>query len=436
MLAQRIMTVYRNKMKLALEIFCPSAPMSDPKRFVGREEECLELSRAILAPGRHVVIYGDRGVGKTSAARLVTDSLRKKDKFRIIEYRCGERDNYTSISYKLLNKLGLIHSKKTKSESYEQTLSANVKAFFAKGGAESKRKKEEEFIQLINSELTPDFLVTKFFDKKAIFVIDEFDRIKDENTKLFIADTIKTLSDYKSTAKLIVCGVSNTAEGLFGKHESTIRNICPINIPYMSDSELRELIENGINELDIDFSESLTNMVINLSEGLPYFTHLLCEELTVNAISAKKTKLSISDLYSVMPKSTSRIHDIITTPYIMAINTPKSTGGEFFSPPVSIPRNVRKFVIHGVALSKIPSTENVSGIVTQLIKLSGTWMPDEYKDIDEMDIEVIVDEIIRLSGCLVRDANTIKFKTPFLKAYSMMKAIEEQGQIIINKLEN
>ncbi len=142
------MTLYRNKIKLALEIFCPSAPMSDPKRFVGREEECLELSRAILAPGRHVVIFGDRGVGKTSTTKLVTESLRKNDKYKIIEYGCGEKDNFISISYKLLHGLGLIHSKKAKSESYEHTISANIKALFAKGGAKAKRKKQDEFVQL------------------------------------------------------------------------------------------------------------------------------------------------------------------------------------------------------------------------------------------------------------------------------------------------
>ncbi len=204
----------------------------------------------------------------------------------------------------------------------------------------------------------------------------------------------------------------------------------------MSVPELRELIENGIKDLDIVFSESLINSVINLSEGLPYFTHLLCEELTVNAISAKKTKLRITDLVSVMSKASARIHDTITTPYTTAVNTPKTTGMEFLSLPINTPRDVRKFIIFSVALSKEPSAVKIADIANQLIKNSGTWMPDEYTNLDETDVEVIVDEINRLSGCLIGETNTIRFNTPFLKAYSMMKAIEEQGKIIISKLEN
>lgn len=145
------MAFYRqNKIKHALEVFCPSAPVTNPKRFVGREEECLQFRRAILAPGRHVVLFGGRGVGKTSTMKLVTSLLKKANGYEVIEYVCGERDDYFSIGYKLLLGLGENHSRK-RTESYEQTLGAGASAYFARGSARATRKRQEEVVQILTT---------------------------------------------------------------------------------------------------------------------------------------------------------------------------------------------------------------------------------------------------------------------------------------------
>ena len=402
------------------------------KRFVGREQECIQLSRAILAPSRHAVVFGDRGVGKTSTTKLVTESFRNSDNYKIIEYRCGGGDEYKSIVYKLLKELGLISVKRTKLESLEQSIKANLKVVFANGGAKSTRKKEDEIIQLVQSELTPDFLVSQLAQEKAILLIDEFDRVIDEHTKLFVADTIKILSDYKSASKMIICGVSNTAVDLFGKHESTVRNIWPIKIPYMSNDELRVVIDNGLNEIGITFSETLKTTVMRLSEGLPYFTHLLCEELTVNAISTNKVALTIADLFPAVIKASKNISETITAPYLRAVSIPKRFRVQNFNLTPNSPRIVRKSVIFGVALAPNNSALDIAETTNQLIAESGIWMSEDYTNMDDTDIEIIVDEIIELSSCLVKNNDLIYFNSPFLKAYSLMKALEEHGKCALS----
>ena len=410
--------------------------MTDPKRFVGREQECIELSRAILAPSRHAVVFGDRGVGKTSTTKLVAESLRNSDNYKIIEYRCGGRDDYKSIAYKLLKELGLISVKRTKSESLEQSIKANLKAVFANGGAKSTRKKEDEIVQLVQSELTPDYLASQLAQEKAILIIDEFDRVLDEQTKLFVADTIKTLSDYQFASKMIICGVANTAVDLFGKHESTVRNIWPIKIPYMSNDEIRVVIDDGLNEIGITFSETLKTTVIRLSEGLPYFTHLLCEELTTNAISTNKEALTTTDLLPAVFKASKNISETITAPYLSAVSTPKRLGFQNFNLTPNTPRNVRKFVIFGAALAPNNSVSDIVETTNQLIVESGIWMPEDYTNMDDTDIEIIIDEIIELSRCLVKNNDLIYFKTPFLKAYSLMKALEEHGKCALSLINS
>src|SRR4051794_10617154 len=42
--------------------------ISDPQYLRGRQAKLTQIDRAFNSPGKHVFIYGDRGVGKTSLA--------------------------------------------------------------------------------------------------------------------------------------------------------------------------------------------------------------------------------------------------------------------------------------------------------------------------------------------------------------------------------
>jgi energy-coupling factor transporter ATP-binding protein EcfA2 len=47
----------------------PARPISDPQYLKGRERALTQIERAFNSPGKHVFIFGDRGVGKTSLAQ-------------------------------------------------------------------------------------------------------------------------------------------------------------------------------------------------------------------------------------------------------------------------------------------------------------------------------------------------------------------------------
>ena len=48
------------------DVFRPSAPVDEKALFAGREEQVRRVIDAIFQRGQHVMIYGERGVGKTS----------------------------------------------------------------------------------------------------------------------------------------------------------------------------------------------------------------------------------------------------------------------------------------------------------------------------------------------------------------------------------
>src|SRR5258706_15076669 len=47
----------------------PAKSIKDPEHLRGRESKLRAIDRALNSPGRHVFIFGDRGVGKTSLAQ-------------------------------------------------------------------------------------------------------------------------------------------------------------------------------------------------------------------------------------------------------------------------------------------------------------------------------------------------------------------------------
>ena len=76
--------IARTRMKL-LEAFTPSQPVSDRKRFAGRVDMLNSIIRAIEEQRLHVVVYGERGIGKTSVMHV---RLRQRAMRDISSFMC------------------------------------------------------------------------------------------------------------------------------------------------------------------------------------------------------------------------------------------------------------------------------------------------------------------------------------------------------------
>ena len=54
-----------------------ATPIRSIQHLKGRQQQLQEIERALYAPGRHIFIYGDRGVGKSSLAATAAISIPK-----------------------------------------------------------------------------------------------------------------------------------------------------------------------------------------------------------------------------------------------------------------------------------------------------------------------------------------------------------------------
>src|SRR6185295_18323038 len=121
-----------------------------------------------------------------------------------------------------------------------------------------------DWLETHNNAFDAYQLIQTFSEKtRPIFIIDEFDRVSDHETKVMLADTIKYLSDYGSKATVIVVGVAKTMLELFTGHASIARAIDQIPMRRMDPGELRQILATRFRLLNMAATiEAMHDLVV------------------------------------------------------------------------------------------------------------------------------------------------------------------------------
>jgi ABC-type branched-subunit amino acid transport system ATPase component len=78
-------------------VFTPGAPISERELFIGRTEQVEKVTDAVYQRGYHAIVYGERGVGKTSLANVICTFLANRQAFVISRTNCDISDTYSSL---------------------------------------------------------------------------------------------------------------------------------------------------------------------------------------------------------------------------------------------------------------------------------------------------------------------------------------------------
>jgi len=102
---------YGERLKLTVEIsqsFTPSAPIDRLSLFAGRTQQVTKLINTVSQRGQHAVLFGERGVGKTSLATVLKDILGQKHMdFAVASTNCEAGSTFASIFENLFSDLPL-----------------------------------------------------------------------------------------------------------------------------------------------------------------------------------------------------------------------------------------------------------------------------------------------------------------------------------------
>ena len=271
------------------QVFTPSAPIDNQALFAGRVNQLNRIIGAVSQRGQHAILFGERGVGKTSLANVLLKRLRGfQDQFRSVIVNCDTEDRFDQLWYKIFLEL-------------ENTQTLDFEPH----------------------QINPEFIRVRLQRQivgSAIIIVDEMDRLnRDPYFTAFMADTIKSLSDHSINVTIILVGVANAVEDLIAEHLSIERALIQIQMPRMSPDELTEIIRKGLELLSMTMEQTVIQAIVFLAQGLPNYVHLLSLYAVQSAIRENSSNVNVNHLSKAIKQACENAQHSIMSTYSTSI---------------------------------------------------------------------------------------------------------------------
>jgi Cdc6-like AAA superfamily ATPase len=285
----------------AMQLFSPSAPVDEAALFAGRQTQIRKLVETVLEKGKHAVLYGERGVGKTSLVkvfRLLFPAI--VSKVRLIRQALGPDDTFTDVWRKAFKDIEVL----VRDEGEEKRISASD--FY--DGEISADDVEREMANAFSANEIP------------VIVFDEFDRAT-ATVRKQLANVIKDLSDDAVNVTVIVVGVSDDIGGLLEEHASLRRCFEQVPMPRMSNDEMKEIINKRIPRLGMKIDPDALWKIVTLSRGLPSYVHLLGLYSVQSAIENRRLVIAESHVDAAIRRALEKSQESVRSDYAAAVHT-------------------------------------------------------------------------------------------------------------------
>ncbi len=290
-------------------LFTPAAPIGEAELFAGRRTQIQRLFNAIAETGRHAVLFGERGVGKTSLANVFHElvSTGEDNPLLPIKKQAGPRDTFTALWRKVFRDMNF-----------------EIKR---KGDYGNDRVEAGSLADLYPNEITPDDVIREVrrFSESGhpVIIFDEFDKLEETETKKLMSHTIKALSDTGIRATIILVGVADDINTLVAEHQSVTRNIAEIKMPRMSKEELNVILNSRYQIVGMKIEGDARWKIVTLSRGLPEFVHALGRGAALHAISNRRIAINERDVDIAINETLDQSDQSANAAYKLAIDSNK-----------------------------------------------------------------------------------------------------------------
>lgn len=289
---------------LLSNLFTPGTPVSNPELFAGEVEQIRLVIDTINRIGQHAVIYGERGVGKTSIAKIIPELLKGFTENIIAErVNCDGQDTFISAWRKVLDSISMTY----------QGIGFGQQDLKVKGPIYS------TYITDASGPFDIANLLKSIPD--AVIIFDEFDRIQSQDITTLFADCIKSLSDNEIPVTLIIVGVADNISELITGHGSVERCITQISMPRMSNDELQMILTKRYPKAKMFFTEDVPRSIARLSQGFPHYTHALGLNAGRAALDRDSFEITIDDVRKSIEKSVKDTSASIKNNYFLAVRS-------------------------------------------------------------------------------------------------------------------
>lgn len=279
----------REKLKTVIS---PSRPITTPEFLNGRSKNLRTISRALNNPGRHIFIYGDRGVGKTSLAQTAARLEQSSDSDPIV-IGCDVSSTFNQIARDLFRRCMAVQDLFARKNEREK-ISGGMK-FLSKEIEVGLEKGIVPDVSSVNEAADIIRYICFFHSASPVVVIDEFDQISDEKERKLFAQFLKQLSDQEISIKIILCGIGGSVETLLGAHWSTDRLITPINLERLSLDAIWKIAIDALAAFDLELPSVMKTRIGQICDGFPYYAHLIAEHMIWAIYDSKNTSCLVGE---------------------------------------------------------------------------------------------------------------------------------------------
>lgn len=302
--------------------------MDDPHLFAGRNRQVSDLIEALHSDGACPIIYGDRGLGKTSLAvqaeRIARGDTELLHAYQKTEWSFDETSRFetvyltcsddTKTFHGLLRRLTNLILGQEAHEGHDVQLvdrTSRVRFSVKVIEAEQVRKYaprlsddtrdlsiEESCIELLHHVIAKS-------GHPLLVIFDELDRVPDTRG---LASFIKAYSS--SNLKFLLVGIAQNVSSLLSDHLSIERTGIAIRVPPMSEMDLINIVRraqiylrsNGI--LRPSFTAEATRLLASLSGGFPWFVHVIGQDALLTAYNQGTSSVSVEDVIGTVHRLT------------------------------------------------------------------------------------------------------------------------------------
>jgi Cdc6-like AAA superfamily ATPase len=331
-----------------------SQPVIGRESFAGRHDALAQLIASIEQQRVHVVIYGERGIGKTSLAHVFAETAREA-RYLVLYGSCGTEARFDTMFRSFAARIPRLYHSSVMPNSPE-----------AETG--------DHFDTMLDEHFGPRELADLFAEvtgTRVIIILDEYDRVLDVNFRRDVAELIKNLSDRAARVQLVLTGVAQNLDELIGYAPSIRRNIVGLPMRPLNSAEVRDVIAIGEAAADIKYSEAAIDMITSMAGGSPYLVRLIAHQAGLAALLEQRSMVSdnhariavervLTDWNSSLPRrvqaSLGRDEARAHWPLLIAAARAGSSADGFFSvedvitelngsqPAVFVERDLKRFV--------------------------------------------------------------------------------------------
>lgn len=287
--------------KLYRDVFTPTRPKKTYRDFSGRRETIESIIQAVEEERSHVILLGEKSLGKTSLLNVVSD--------------CA-----TEAGYLVARMTG------TADMTFRHFIIAILEQF-TKRIDESpvrdilqKRLGTEDLCDFVDPNADVDVptaikIFQRLSEHQAIVMVDDFHRIENDELKLRLGELMGVLSDQGAWLSLLLFGRAARAGEFLPESFQTLPNVTWIKLQPMGDEDAARVIARGVASVGVQFSDEVTESIVRLSQGVPSAIQWLCLLAIRNATQRYASEVEMHDLAEVIATAITKIDAKLSTFY-------------------------------------------------------------------------------------------------------------------------